>query len=200
MANNLSLHDKFYNWLITPNVDIRADIYSQIGIFLSEGVRLIVVIDTLTKIAQERSGKRKNSKTKFLESIYNNFVTSGKLSSALKASGNPPETDIITAGEESGRLIDILLFTAKILTSEKEVKSVIRSAMVYPMVLITALLLTLFYSGYSIAPTLEHSVKGLVWHGASALYFSVSKFVDSPYILIIFAIIGIIVGIIWWSM
>jgi type II secretory pathway component PulF len=187
-------------WMIYPGVSVRAEIYKQVALFLQEGVRLQEALETMAEIRRERGGKFMNTEGDFLEAMSSQFNAKGTFFEALKAIGNPPETGLIAAGEESGKLADTLSFTAMTLEAEKTIQGVIRSALMYPVVLIAALLGTLWYSAAEIAPELEHSVKGMVWSGQAAMYFSVGKFIDSPGILLVFAVMAAVVLVIRWTL
>jgi len=180
-------------WLRYPGVSVRAELYKQIALFLQEGVRLQEALETLARIRRERGGKILNTKGDFLESLAMNFNLRGTFFAALQASGNPPETGLIMAGENAGKLMETLLFTAKTLEAEKEIQGVISGALAYPAILSVALLGTFWYSAVEIAPQMEHAVRGMVWTGQPAAYFAIGKFIDSPGILLVLAVIAMIV-------
>ncbi|MHB8226326.1 type II secretion system F family protein [Acidithiobacillus sp.] len=187
-------------WMIYPGVSARAEIYKQVALFLQEGVRLQEALESLAEIRRERGGKFLNAKGDFLEGMASQFNAQGKFFDALEASGNPPETGLIAAGEEAGKLAETLLFTAMTLEAEKTIQGVIKGAMAYPIVLIAALLGTFWYSAAEIAPVMEHSVKGMIWNGQPAVYFSVGKFIDSPGILLVFAVMAAVALVIRWTL
>lgn len=187
-------------WMLYPGVSVRAEIYRQVALFLQEGVRLQDALESLAQIRRERGGKFLNTKGDFLEGLAIQFNAKGTFSDALEASGNPPETGLIAAGEEAGKLAETLLFTAMTLDAEKTIQGVIKGAMAYPILLVVAMLGTFWYSAVEIAPELEHAVKGMVWTGQSALYFSIGKFVNSPGMLLVLAIVAAIVLAIRWTL
>ncbi len=187
------------SWMLYPNVAIRSEIYKQVALFLQEGVRLQEALETMAKIRRERGGKLLNAKGDFLESMATQFNVKGTFFEALEASGNPPETGLISAGEQAGKLSETLVFTAMTLEAEKKIQGVIKGAMAYPIVLVLALLATFWYSAVEIAPKMEHSVKGMVWTGEPAAYFAIGRFVDSYGVLVIFAVLIMIVLFVRWT-
>ncbi len=187
-------------WMLYPSVSVRSEIYKQVALFLQEGVRLQEALEVMAQIQRERGGKILNTKGNFLDGIATQFNVKGTFSEALEAIGKPPETGLIAAGEESGKLAETLLFTAMTLEAEKTIQSVIKGAMAYPVVLIAALLGTFWYSAVEIAPQMEHSVKGMIWTGQPAVYFAIGRFVDSSGILLIFAVMVMVVLFIRWTL
>lgn len=187
-------------WMMYPGVSSRSEIYKQVALFLHEGVRLQEALESLAQIRRERGGKFLNAKGDFLEGLAEQFNVVGTFSGALKAVGGPPETGLILAGEKAGKLAETLSFTAMTLDAEKTIQGEIRSAMAYPIVLIAALLGTFWFSATEIAPEMEHSVRGITWTGQPAMYFSIGKFVDSPGILLVLAVMVAVVMAIRWTL
>lgn len=187
-------------WMVYPGVTVRAEIYKQVALFLQEGVRLQDALESLAEISRERGGRFLNTKGDFLEGMATQFNAQGTFFDALEASGNPPETGLVAAGEEAGKLAETLMFTAMTLEAEKTIQGVIKGAFVYPVVLVLSLLGTLWYSAAYIAPELDHSVKGMVWSGQAAAYFSVGKFIDGPGMVGILAAIAVVVLSIRWTL
>lgn len=183
-----------------PSTAERAEIYQQVALFLGDGVRMELALEDMANIRRERGGKFMNKKADFLESLLDGLRSLGNFSSALENSGNPPETSLIKAGEDAGRLKETLESAADGILAGKEMVSVIRAALMYPVVLFFALLGVLWFSAAFIAPELEHSVKGIIWTGQSAFYFSVGKFVNSYKILIIFVVIFLFGIFIRWTL
>lgn len=183
-----------------PSTGERAEIYQQVALFLGDGVRMELALEDMANIRRERGGKFLNKKADFLESLLDGLRSLGNFSSALENSGNPPETSLIKAGEDAGRLKETLESAADGIIAAREMVSVIRSALMYPVVLFLSLLGVLWFSAVYIAPELEHSVKGIIWTGQSATYFAVGKFVASYQVLTIFGLLFIVIMLIKWSM
>jgi type II secretory pathway component PulF len=183
-----------------PSVVDRAEIYRQVALFLGDGVRMELALEDMATIRRERGGSLLNKKADFLESMLDGLRSLGSFSGALESSGNPPETSLIKAGEDAGRLKETLESAAKGLLAGQEMISVIRSAVAYPVILFFSLLGVLWFSAVFIAPKLEASVKGIVWTGQSALYFSIGRFVDGYGMLVIFGVTFLIGWAIRWSL
>jgi len=183
-----------------PSVSDRAEIYQEVALFLGDGVRMEQALEDMATISRERGGAYLNKKADFLESMLDGLRSLGSFSGALENSGNPPETALIKAGEDAGRLKETLESAARGLLGAQEMVSAIRSSVTYPIILFLFLLGVLWFSAVYIAPKLEASVKGIVWTGQSALYFAVGKFVDGYGMLVIFGVAFCIGWLIRWSL
>lgn len=183
-----------------PSVTDRAEIYQQVALFLGDGVRMELALEDMATIRRERGGAHLNKKADFLESLLDGLRSLGNFSGALENSGNPPETALIKAGEDAGRIRETLESAAKGLLAGQEMMSIIRSSVTYPAIIFLSLLGVLWFSAVYIAPKLEASVKGIVWTGQSALYFAVGKFVDGYGMLVIFGVAFFIGWMIRWSL
>jgi type II secretory pathway component PulF len=183
-----------------PSVTDRAEIYKQIALFLGDGVRMELALEDMAVIRRERGGTYLNKRADFLESLLDGLRSLGSFSIALENSGNPPETSLIKAGEEAGRLKETLESAARGLLAGQEMISAIRSSVTYPVILFFSLIGVLWFSAVFIAPKLETSVKGIVWTGQSALYFAVGHFVDGYGMLVIFGVLFLIGWLIRWSL
>lgn len=110
--------------------------YHEIYILLSAGIDIKSALELLKDDAQ------KNDK-KLYDSIYNNIISGGSLSEALKHHENiftPYEYYSIKIGEETGKLTQVLKEIADFFNKKIKQKRQITSSLTYPViVLITAM-------------------------------------------------------------
>lgn len=127
----------------TLKSDELANFCGQVGIIIDSGVTILRGIDILVQQTEDRSYKK----------VLNNILTGIKkglnLSIAMKNTGVFPEllTDMIGSGEMSGNLPELLFSMEDFYSREAQIKAKIKSASVYPMILLaSSVLMVLFFN------------------------------------------------------
>ncbi len=113
----------------------------QLAMILNAGLTLI---DALNILKQQTI---KKSYRNLLEDIDKEIKSGNSLSNALKKNKNYFSNlyiALVRSGEASGKLNEILLKLADTLESEKEFKSKISSALIYPIIIIVAMIGVMF--------------------------------------------------------
>lgn len=141
----VSMHDKIM-------------IYSNISSMLAAGLSLSRALKIMIR-------QTKNRKTKdVLEKIQENVKKGSSFSDALSEFPNvfsPLMISMVRAGEESGNLVDALKVTAEQLEKTYVLKKKIRGAMIYPGVIVTAMVIIAFFMLIYIVPTLTSTFSEL---------------------------------------
>jgi type IV pilus assembly protein PilC len=133
-------------------------IYRNISAMLNAGLSLSRALSVMTK-------QSKNPKLKQILTDINDNVKKG--SSFSDALGNYPNIftplmiSMVRAGEESGNLVNALDITAEQMEKSYQLKKKIKGAMVYPGVIISAMLIVAFFMMIYIVPTLTSTFSEL---------------------------------------
>ncbi len=126
-------------------------IYRNIGSMIGAGLSLARALDVLQR--QTKNVKLK----KILETINTEVKKGASLSEALAFFPkvfSPLMISMVQAGEESGNLVDALAVTAEQMEKSYELKKKVKGAMVYPSVIISAMLIVGVFMLIYIVPTL----------------------------------------------
>lgn len=141
----VSMHDKIL-------------IYSNISSMLAAGLSLGRSLKVMIK-------QTKNPKTKdVLEKVYEQVKKGSSFSEALSQFPKvftPLMISMVRAGEESGNLVESLKVTADQLQKAYNLQRKVRGAMVYPGVIITAMVIIAFFMLIYIVPTLTSTFSEL---------------------------------------
>lgn len=117
------------------------DFTRQLALMLNAG---LTIIDSLVILKKQ---VRKKSMAKLLESIDNEIKAGNSFSSALKKF---PESfpglyiALVKSGEASGKLGEILLKLADNLEKEREFKSKLKGALIYPAIILIGMIIVMF--------------------------------------------------------
>jgi general secretion pathway protein F len=118
-----------------------SDIFINLSSLISAGV---LVPAAVKSISAETVGNVKQ----VMEDVYNNVVKGLSLSRAMELRKDffpQYAASMVRAGEESGKLDMVLVSLAGFLEREKDLKDKIRSALIYPLFMVTVSLLMIFF-------------------------------------------------------
>lgn len=142
--------------------------------------------------------------TNVLLDIEHHVVSGGTLASALE---RHPETfsivyiALIKAGEGSGTLDRVLTRLADTLEKEREFRSKVKSAMVYPVIIIIGMIAVVFLMMTVVIPKLTEMYNdfGVTLPFATQLLVNISQFFVKFWWLMIMVMIGSYIGISRWK-
>ncbi len=115
----------------------------NIGIILDSGVTILRGLEMLVEQAENKKAKT------IIKEIYSSVRKGMKLSMAMGKTGVFPDllVDMISSGEMTSHLVDVLFSMEDFYKREASVKAKIRSASIYPLILIgAAILMVLFFN------------------------------------------------------
>lgn len=171
-------------------------IYSNISSMLSAGLSLSRALRIMIK-------QTKNKKTKsILEKIQEDIKKGSSLSDALSEFPNvfsKLTISMVRAGEESGKLADSLKVTAEQMEKSYNLKKKIRGAMIYPGVIISAMVIIAFFMLIYVVPTLTSTFSELEVELPATTQFviDVSDFLQNNLIFSIAIILALIFSFIF---
>lgn len=136
----------------------------QVSMILAAGIPLYDGMETLAASYRDtRYGDR------FAE-IYLSLVQCGRLADALVASGMFPQylTGMVRIGEQAGKLDEVLAALARYYAWEAELRQSIRSAVVYPVVLMCMLAVVVAILMVSVLPVFTRVFESLGMNAADS--------------------------------
>lgn len=170
----------------------------QLGIMIKSGLS---VVDALKALKDETNNK------KFSEEITNviSDVKGGlALSEAMKKypdSFDDVYVNSVKAGEKSGKIDLVLIRLAKQLEKDYALTSKIKGAMIYPAVILTALIAVMILVLIFIIPQLKvvFDDAGVPLPFLTRMIIGLSSFMQSYFIYIFIAIVGIAIALIYYG-
>ena len=162
----------------------------QFASMLNAGVSIVKCLDILN---QQTINKRFK---KVIWEVYEAVQKGEHLSEALRTHGDVfPELliNMIETGEVSGTLDDVMLRMATHFEKENKLKSKIRAAMVYPIVLSITAVLVVFFLLTFIMPTFlgMFTASGMDLPGPTRLLISISDILRNYWYIVAMAMIGV---------
>jgi general secretion pathway protein F len=165
----------------------------QMSTLLKAGIPLVEALDAL--IEQSEKEDLRSALTNTRDKVNEGIAFHTALEAHSKIFG-PLYTNMVSAGEASGNLDQVLARLADVLESQARLKSKVQSALAYPavMLIMTFLVVTVMMTLVvpKVSAIFEDFGQVLPWY-TRALMFVSSLFTDYWYLLIAGA-----VGLVWW--
>lgn len=184
----------------TPKIteDQRANFYYELSALLEHGISPRVAMESLYAQASKR-GKVNNNYTRFLSEVLLVMKNGGKMNEALNKWVPLADRMTIAAGESSGDLASPLLGLSQNIELTKEMKSVLRGAIIGPVWQLLTMLGFLYIIGTIVIPKMTALVPAEYWtNPLSNSLIVVTGFVES-YLLAIVVFLFVILMWIGWS-
>lgn len=125
-----------------------------------------------------KGGKKPSNGNAIMIDQWRKGVNSGRgLSNAMSGWVSPSEEMIINAGEQSDKLSRAMSDALEATKAGRTIRKTIRNATIYPLVLLTALIVMFYGFSYKIVPIYAEIVDPSVWTGAAATMYTVSNFI-----------------------
>ncbi|MDH7476144.1 MAG: type II secretion system F family protein [Microgenomates group bacterium] len=165
------------------------DLTRQLAIMLNAGLTLIDSFDIIKKQVT------KNSLYRIVEDIDKEIRGGNSLSSALMKYPQHFSSlyvSLVKAGESSGKLSDILLKLAENLEKQREFQGKIKGALIYPIIIIIAMVSVMFIMVTFVIPKLLNLYKefGVTLPLSTQILIVISNFSSKFWPFIILATIG----------
>lgn len=152
-STELALFSHFFN---KPSFNDIVDFTRQIAIMLNAGLTIVDSLDIIKKQVTKPSLK------KLIEDIDKDIKSGSSFSTALqKYRGifSNLYIALVKSGEASGKLSDILLKLSDNLEKEREFKGKLKGAMIYPVLVISAMFVVMFIMITFVVPKLLNLYK-----------------------------------------
>ena len=138
-----------------------------------------------------------------LEDVEHQIVGGGTLADALSKYPSMFSTSyiaLVRAGESSGTLDKVLTRLADIMESQKEFRSKVSGAMIYPIIILVGMTVVVFIMMTVVVPKLTDLYRdfNMELPASTRLLMGISSFFVQWWWLLILAIIGIVIGFRQW--
>jgi len=167
----------------------------QFSTMLSAGLPLVQALDILA--SQEKNVPFRKS----LEKIVKEVEGGGKLSQAFsrqKGIFTEVEINLISAGEESGNLVEMMIKVADNLEKQKEFQAKIRGALIYPAIIFLAIIVVVIMLMIFMVPAISDLYEDFGGAenlpGVTKLLITISNFMVKFWWIVVAVFIGSIVG------
>lgn len=170
----------------------RRSFYQKVAELYRNGVK----IDDIVASIYMRSSKRDKNGTGtwVYKQIMSGLASSGSLAQGLSSFVPTIDNVLIKAGEQSGNLAKTLDSSADLNEKTGKMKTLIRKALTYPCVVMTAVVAMVCWFSSSIFPTMAQLIPVEEWPGVSRGAYKFGMFMTNWYWLIL-----ILLGVIFFA-
>ncbi len=170
------------------------DFTRQLAIMLNAGLTVVESLDILKKQVQNKALKA------LVDDIDDKIKSGDSLSSALRSYPQYFSNlyiALVRSGEASGKLGDIMIRLAENLEKTREFRGRLKNALIYPAVIIAAMLIVMFVMITFVVPKLLDLYKDfdVELPLTTKILVAVSDFSAKFWPLIIIAVVGIVMGV-----
>ena len=174
---------------------LRLNLYRKIAKMLSNDLPLLKILEELWKRASD-DGRKPNEPMAIVLDDCRRMVQNGRmLSEGLEWWIPKTEQMIIMAGEQSGRLEDILISVIDVVQSGKKIRNVIIGGVTYPVAILILILIYVYIFGTRVIPEFARMVDPTTWRGSAKSLYIMSLLVQNwmPYVVI--AVVSVFVAV-----
>lgn len=196
MIDFSSLQDARYQRRFRKNSKLRKKLYSKLSKMLANSVPVKEALIDLKKRRLEQFSE--NDLQAVAISDWVQRIASGdSFAKALNGWVPADEQNIISGGEQSGRVSETLINLVVVLNAKTKLKTTIVKAVTYPSIILSLSLMALAaFGGYNL-PYYEEMVPGIVWHGMAEKVSVVTTFFANYILWIAGLLIALAIGFSW---
>ncbi|MEZ9709240.1 type II secretion system F family protein [Vibrio breoganii] len=160
-------------------LNTRIGLYKKISAFVEKGVP---IHDTVTSLRDAYLNENKNDgKGKILDNISNEMTKGKSFGEALSPWVPPAEAMIIVGGESSGNLKKAFDNAINVTNSAARMKSTIIGGLSYPMMLVLALFILIYFFAVKIIPPFADVLDPELWPDGSKKLYALSMYIESSW-------------------
>lgn len=165
--------------------------YTKAGIYYETGIENLI-----------KNGKNKNIND-ILEKVMFNLKNDNKLTDALEKTDKFPKymINVLKVADDTGSLEESFLSLAKYYDREADILETVKSAIVYPIVLILMLLSVFLFLAIKVLPIFESALKNLgsEFTGLSKHILNFGYFISNNYIIFLIILVLLLSLIIYFA-
>lgn len=167
-------------------------IITQLSTMISAGVPISKVFEIIIQQTPKESIKNKLQKVKLNIESGNSLSESFKM---VQGIFSEVETNLISAGEKSGNLKDVLLKLKNDSVKSKEFKGKLRGALIYPIIILVVIIAVIFVMIFFMVPQVKSLYQSLGQDelpGVTNVLIGLGEFLSSPVNLVIVLVLIIV--------
>lgn len=171
--------------------EIRISMYGKIISFLKDGVPLHEILTRLGK--EYLDAKPGEPRGKVLSEMAEAMNQGNSFAIALSKWAPTSEVALVQAGEDSGNIISALENAVYATRANSRMKSAVFAALIYPVLLIAALVGLLSMYAYEVMPAIAEVADPATWSASAQSFYELCLFVKEDIHWAILSTIGIII-------
>lgn len=173
----------------------RKRVYRKLATQLKNGVRLLDAIETLYKQAARKNEKHPHAVR--YAAWRDGLSGGGKFADVLADWVPQTELMLIAAGERAGGLDKALLRTVDALSAGSQMKTAIRGAMIYPLILFAAAFIVMWGFGSFIIPPFAEVSDPKTWQGAAHHMYLLAEFTKTGLLPLVAVVVIALVAVVY---
>jgi type II secretory pathway component PulF len=169
-----------FSRFVFRNVDgnARRRLWEKLIKMMGNDVQLLQAIDEI-RDRRIKSGAKNDPETVALGAWGKSLRNGMRLSSAIDGWASPEEVMLISAGEESGRMISAMQSTIQLMEAKRAILGAIIAGLAYPAVLLLMAFAVTYLFGFKIVPAFSHVARGDEWTGMARALINISWFAQN---------------------
>lgn len=179
------------------NVKKRTELYSTLSVLLENDVMAADALNSLYEVHSEDGRKPNRVEAQVLADMASKLRDGSSLSEAFKPWVSEREVTLIATGDQSGRYAEAFERCISILSTQAKLAKSVKSALVYPSILLFASAVMLYYISTSIVPAFAKLVTPDLWTGAARNLYLLS-YMTTNYGVFVVILIAILIGLFIW--
>jgi type II secretory pathway component PulF len=177
----------------------RLKVYEKLSALMKNGVAINKAMKDI-EAHMSWDGKKPKDPTAFaMREWRRNYEGGATFAESIKAWVPRDDVNIIAAGEVSGNLVETLNNVCYLTVAQKRMKSSVRSAVIYPLLLMVAGIGFMIFFGRNVIPAFDEVWPKENWYGLAASMRMIASFVENG----LFPTIGVFVALAllsFWSL
>lgn len=175
MIDFSNFQELYYQWRFRKNLKLRKTLYSKLSKMLANSVPVKeALIDLKTRRLEQFSDK--DLQAVAISDWVQRISSGDTFAKALTGWIPPDEQNIISGGEQSGRVSETLINLVMVLNAKTKLKTTIVKAVTYPSIILSLTLIVLAAFGGYMLPFYEEIASDIVWYGMAEKVSIVTTF------------------------
>lgn len=196
MIDLSSFQHGFAQWRFRKNVKMRKKLYSKLSKMLANSVPIKEALIELKKRRLEQFSEF-DLQAVAISDWVQRIASGDTFASSLNGWVPHDEQNIISGGEQSGRISETLINLVVVLNAKTKMKTTIVKAITYPSIILSLSVMVLAGFGGYMVPYYEEVAPGIVWHGMAEKVSLITAFFANYIIWLVALIILLAVGFYW---
>ncbi len=190
----MNLEQKYARFMFSVDTAGRRRMWTKLSKLLSNGVP---ILDALGTIHERRvaGGSPKDPTTLAVGEWIERLRNGQRLGHAVEGWAPRDERMLISAGEQSGKLDEALMFASEVMMAKSQIRSAVISGLAYPAVMLMLAFGVLIMFSYKIIPEFSRVVPDDKWTGIARIMVDFSAFSRDWMWLIVSLIVGVLVAL-----
>lgn len=184
---------KFSRFMFSSGTSARRRLWIKLAKLLENGVPILDALKSIHERRAENGGK--DPVTVAIAQWIERLRNGHRVGQAIEGWAPRDEQMLISAGEQSGKLDEALLYAAEVMQAKSKIRSAVASGLMYPAIMMLMAIGVLIMFSYKIIPEFSRVVPDERWEGVARIMINLANFSREWIVLVLAAIVGLIAAL-----